>query len=157
MIQRIQTIYLLLAVVLSVACLCMQIGTFSVDGMAVAREYNLWVMHVDNAPEHHFSFATVPLFVVLLLSAALGLYSIFAYRNRITQARFCVFNMLLVVGWYILYAVYGFVLIDAGGNPVYFAPSFPAALPAVAFVFHLLARRGIMADERLVRAADRIR
>lgn len=157
MIQRKQTIYLLLAVVFSVLCLCMQIGTFTADGLVVAREYNLWVLHIDNAPIHHFRFTTAPLFVVLLLSAALGVYSIFAYRNRVVQARFCTFDMLLVVGWYILYAVYGKVLIGGDGYTVDFSMSVAAFFPMLSLVFYLLARRGIMADERLVRAADRIR
>lgn len=157
MLQRIQTIYLLIAVVLSVLCLCMQIGTFCIDGLTVAREYNLWVLHVDNGATHHFSFTTAPMFVVLLLSAALGAYSVFAYRNRLVQARFCMFNMLLLVGWYMLYAVYRHVLIGGDGRAVDFSLSFAAFFPAVALVFYLLARRSIMADERLVRAADRLR
>lgn len=157
MIQRIQTIYLLLAVVFSVLCLCMQIGTFSIDGLTVAREYNLWLLHVDNAPTHYFSFATVPLFVVLLLTAALGVYTVFVYRNRIIQARFCMFNMLLLVGWYIVYIVYRYILIEGGGKPVDFTPSVAAFFPAVSFILYLLARRGVLADEKLVRAADRIR
>ena len=35
--------------------------------------------------------------------------------------------------------------------------SFTAALPAVSLILYILARRGIIKDEKLVRAADRIR
>lgn len=152
MIQRIQTIYLLVAVVLSVVCLCMQIGTFTEGGAAVYSEYNLWV----TGPTGVRQFVTWPLFAVLLLSAAIGLYAIFMYANRLLQARFCMFAMLLVVGWYILYVVYGGVL-KPGDGSAEFAPTWVGACPLVASVFYFLARRAIMADERLVRAADRIR
>lgn len=157
MIQRIQTIYLLVAVVLSVICMFLPLGEFSVDGLTVAREYNLWLLHVDNAATHHFTFATSPMFAVLLLSSALSCYAIFAFRNRVAQARFCLFGALLIVGWYVLYAVYSRVLGSFDGRMAEFSLSWAAVLPALALVFLLLARRAIMADERLVRAADRIR
>ena len=34
---------------------------------------------------------------------------------------------------------------------------FPAALPAVSAILCFMARKGVLADEKLVRAADRIR
>lgn len=156
MIQRIQTIYMIIAIALSVACLCLEIGTFSIDGLTIAHEYNLWVLMIDNNATTH-QFTTLPLFAVLLLSATLGIYTIFAYRNRITQARFCMFNMLLLLGWNILYAVYRHILIDGKGQPVDFELCLPAFFPVIALIFYLLARRRVLADEKLVRAADRIR
>lgn len=157
MIQRIQTIYLLIAVVLSVICMFMPLGEFVVDGLPVAREYNLWLLVVDGASTHHFTFATSPMFAVLLVSSALGCYAVFAFRNRLAQARLCMFGALLIVGWYILYAVYSRILGGTDGQIAEFSPSWAAVLPALSLVFLLLARRAIMADERLVRAADRIR
>ncbi len=152
MIQRIQTLYLLAAVALSIVCLCLQIGTVSADGMTVAREYNLWVMSADNA----VSWSVWPLFAVLTLASAIGVYAIFMFHNRVLQARFCLFCSLLVVGWYIIYAVLGQVIADSSANQA-FSPSLTAALPLVSLVLYILARRAILADERLVRAADRIR
>lgn len=152
MIQRIQTLYLLAAVALSIVCLCLQIGTVSAEGMTVAREYNLWVMSSDGTA----SWSVWPLFAVLTLASAVGLYAIFMFRNRILQARFCLFCSLLVVGWYVVYAVFGHVIADTSANQT-FSPSATAALPMVSLVLYILARRAIISDERLVRAADRIR
>ena len=42
MIQRKQTLYLMAAIILTVICLCMQIGSFKAGGLEVARVYNLW-------------------------------------------------------------------------------------------------------------------
>lgn len=152
MIQRIQTLYLLAAVALSIVCLCLQIGAVSADGMTVACEYNLWVMAADGT----VSWSVWPLFAVLTLASAVGLYTIFMFRNRVLQARFCMFCSLLVVGWYVVYAVFGHVIADSSANQV-FSPSLTAALPLISLVLYILARRAIIADERLVRAADRIR
>ena len=155
MIQRIQTVYMLLAVVLSVLCLCMQIGTFSAAGLEVLSAYNLWC--VDPMGAHHFN--TWPLFAVLVLTAAVGFLNIFLYRNRKVQARVLLFNMFMIVGWYILFAVYSKTLGHAVDNviDVNFHASIAAVFPAVAVILYAMARRAVLADERLVRAADRIR
>ena len=94
MIQRIQTIYLAAAALLSVVCLCMEIGVFSVDGFELAHEYNLWLVNFTGIR----NFSTWPLFAVLLLSSAVQVYAIFKYTNRRLQARFCVFAILLILG-----------------------------------------------------------
>lgn len=156
MIQRIQTVYMALAVVLTVACLCLPVGVFTYDELAHAgiitiNEYNLCLV-VDDIVE----YTTWPMFAVLVPSAALGVYSIFAYGNRRAQARFCVFNALLLVGWYVLYAVCSRVC--STGNGIFdFRPTVFAAFPCVALILYMMARRAILADEALVRAADRIR
>lgn len=145
-----------LAVVLTVACLCLPVGVFTYDGLAPAgiisiNEYNLCLV-TDDIVE----YTTWPMFAVLVPSAALGVYSIFAYGNRRAQARFCVFNALLLVGWYVLYAVCSRVY--STGNGIFdFRPTVFAAFPCVALILYMMARRAILADEALVRAADRIR
>ena len=68
----------------------------------------------------------------------------------------CMFNIFLLVGWYILYTVYSNVLGDSASGTS-FQVEFGGGLPAFSIVFLFLAYKGIMADERLVRAADRIR
>lgn len=86
---------------------------------------------------------------LLVVSALFGIYTIFVYNNRKLQAKFCMFNIMLLVGWYILY----FVMYQFFGATA----QWPVALPLLSLLCYVLARRGIMADERLVRAADRIR
>lgn len=157
MIQRIQTIYLLVAAICSVVCLSLPLGRYVDDGLLTAKLYNLCIMQMGGA-EHVFSFAAVPLFVILLLVVVISLYTVFMYRNRKLQMRLCSFSSLLVVGWYIVYAVLAKLWGDSiDVTSLSFAPGVGAALPAVALIFNLMARRAINADEKLVRAADRIR
>ncbi|MGN1263067.1 MAG: DUF4293 domain-containing protein [Prevotella sp.] len=156
MIQRIQTIYLLVAVILAAMSLCFPIGTFMANGADVAHAYCLWVQPA--AAGSSPSFATLPLFCVLLLVALLSGYAIFAFTNRLYQSRLCLFCVMLLVGWHVLYAAYAFLYSPVPeGEACRFLPSPAAVLPLLTLVFCLLARRAIIADEKLVRAADRIR
>ena len=153
MIQRKQTLYLLAAIIMTVICLCMQIGSFQVDGLQVARVYNLWF--TDPLGKHHFD--TWPLMAVLLPTAVIATYTIVIYQNRKVQALVCLFNALLVVGWYVCYFVVGQTVGDRSWGTVDFRPTWPAVFPAISLILYILARRAILADEKLVRSMDRIR
>jgi len=153
MIQRIQTLYLMAAIILTVMCLSLQVGSFQVAGVQVAKVYNLWF--TDPLGSHHFD--TWPLMAVLLPTAAISLYAIFMYKNRKAQALFCALNALLVVGWYVCYFVVGQTVGDKSWGTVDFRPEWPAVLPLIALILYILARRAILRDEKLVRSLDRIR
>lgn len=152
MIQRKQTLFLIAAIILTVMCLSMQIGSFCVAGVEVARVYNLWFTALG---KHHFD--TWPLMAILLPTAVIGTYSIFLYHNRKTQALFCALNSLLIVGWYVCYFVVGQMVGDKSWGTAEFKPSWAVVLPAIALILYLMARRAILADEKLVRSMDRIR
>ncbi|MBR4482312.1 MAG: DUF4293 domain-containing protein [Prevotella sp.] len=151
--QRKQTIFLALAVILTVVCLSMQIGSIKAVGLAVGKVYNLW--YTD--PFGHRHFDTWPLMAILLPTAALGAYTIFIYHNRKVQALFCALNALLIVGWYVCFFVVAKTTGDKSWGAVDFKPLWPAILPAIALIFYLMARHAIRADEKLVRSMDRIR
>lgn len=151
MIQRKQTLFLLTAVILCIVCLCLPIGRFEAPGMGGgATEYSLWIALDEGGRK----FSSWPLFAVMVPSAALGFLTIFFYHNRKTQAGLCAFNMLLLLGWYIIYAVFGGLLL---GGEMKFSPKVTALLPALSLILYFMAYKAIWADERLVRAADRIR
>lgn len=149
MIQRKQTIYLLLAFVVIVVCLCMPIGTIEPEGMGKSAVwYNLGISTEE-------SFSVQPaLFVILVLAGALGFGNIFRYNNRPQQARLCVVSVVLCVVWYGWYAYCFWAGNHDLGTPHI---GFATCLPLVAIIFFMMARKGIKADEALVRASDRIR
>ena len=151
--QRKQTIFLVAAIILTVVCLCMQIASFQTAGVNVAKVFNLWF--TDPIGRHHFD--VWPLFAILLPTAVIGTYTIFIFHNRKTQALFCALNALLLAGWYVCFFVVSQMVGDKSWGAVEFQPSWPAVLPAVALILYLIARRAILADERLVRSLDRIR
>ena len=172
MIQRIQTLYLALAVVLCTACLCLPVGNFISDqGDLVGTLYNLWlhqpsqlgdtlhtaadapVLASEAAGTH--SFAPWALFAILLLSASGLAFSIFIYRARLVQSRLVMLCCLLIVGWYLVYGVFIYLLGDDLDASFQLTPW--AAFPLVACILSYLAFRAILKDEALVRSLDRLR
>jgi 4-hydroxybenzoate polyprenyltransferase len=96
-------------------------------------------------------FLSWPLFIIQMLTSAVSLYTIFLYKRRTFQATLCLVALLASLVWYVMLAV----LIQQGK----LSSDLPltAALPLIVAICCFLARRFILADERLVRAADRIR
>lgn len=92
-----------------------------------------------------------PLFVIQILVSALCLYTIFLYKRRSLQAKLCLCSVFINMLWYVVLAV----LIHSG--KVSENLPYTVCLPIIAAILCFLAYRGVIADERLVRAADRIR
>lgn len=115
MIQRKQTLFLLIAVIL---------------GMV---HFQSWV-----------------LFGMQILASAISLIAIFLFKRRPMQANLCLAAILVNLAWYVALAV----TMQQGA-----AESLPitTCMPIIAAILCLLARRGVMADEKLVKAADRLR
>ena len=147
MIQRKQTVFLLIAFVLTVVCMSMQVATLSADGIVFAQVYNLWIA---NGQGKH-SLANWPMFALLLLAALLSLVTIFQYMKRKLQAQMCLLLILLYLAWYVLLAV----LPQWRGGDL--GLQWPAVLPMVSVILTFMARKGVLADEKLVRSLDRIR
>ncbi|MDO4159266.1 MAG: DUF4293 domain-containing protein [Prevotellaceae bacterium] len=149
MIQRKQTIFLLLAIVFTIACLCLPVGSFSSGIGENNTIYNLWIVTANGSHD----YSVWALFAILLVTCPISIAAIFSYHNRIVQSRFCLFNMLLILGWYIVLAVFTLGMEGAENLKL----SFYTAFPAVALILYFMARKAILADEALVRSADRIR
>ena len=81
MIQRIQTVWLLVAVILGVVVLVSKVGTFLSTGMAAdAALYNLFLLQNG---QHNFSVAA--LFGIMLIASTVGLFAVFMFKNRKLQ------------------------------------------------------------------------
>lgn len=147
MIQRKQTVFLLLAFVLFVVTMTSRLGMLVSNGIEVAQVYCLWL---TDAAGHH-AMASWPLLALLIIAAILSLVTILMYSRRILQSRLCLVLMLLVVCWYIFLAV---LPQQTGGSLML---EWPVVLPMISVILTFMARRGIIADEKLVRSLDRIR
>ena len=96
-------------------------------------------------------FMAWQLFVLQMLASAVSLYTIFLYKRRKVQANLCLIPIFACLVWYVVLAV----MIHQGQLPEQLPLT--AALPLVSAIFCFMARKAILADEKLVRAADRIR
>lgn len=151
MIQRIQSVYLLLVTVLLMMAMCMPVGQFiGADGVTSHVFKPLGVTLADGTFQ-----STWGLFGILLLGALIALCTIFLYRNRMLQVRMTIFSSLLLVGYYIAFFVFMFVLKDDLNAS--FQLGWALCLPLVAIILNYLAFRGIYRDELMVKAADRLR
>lgn len=149
MIQRIQTIYLLLVVGLLIASMCLPVGYFiGAEGLpATFKPLGVELGGVFNS--------TWGMFGILLLSAIIALATIFLFRNRILQIRMTVFNSILLVGYYLTFLAFLFVL--KGDMQASYQLAWTLCLPLVSIILNVLAIRAIGRDEVMVKAVDRLR
>ena len=149
--QRKQTVFMVLAIAFTIACLCLPLGYFEPKGMGLNADlFNLWIKQ----PEGGVSMAPSVLLAIQVLTASIGVWAIVGFRNRPRQAKLCVVNILLLIVWYALAAFYALYV---GFRDYTFHANIAICFPLVAIILYWMARRGVLADEKLVRAADRIR
>ncbi len=153
MIQRIQTLYLLLAVAALAGAVFNPWGTFFTnEGGAFSFDAFAVTQQVGEAQQNIHFWA---LGAVLCVCAALLLVAVFCFKKRILQARFCVFSLVALMGFYLGYLI--FMLITKAQLQASFRLNFGTSLPLVAMILDMMAVRAILADEKKVRAYDRIR
>lgn len=151
MIQRIQSVYLLLAVGVVVSALCLPLGSFiNADAITVQAFKPLGVTLADGS-----LMSTWGLFALLVLSAVVSACTIFLFRNRRLQMRMTVFNVVLLIGYYIVFFFFLFALKDNLNSTFQF--SWALCLPLIAIILDWLAFVAIRHDDEMVKAADRIR
>lgn len=135
MIQRIQSIFLLIAVVVS--------GVLS-------NVFDLWKSGVEWMQANDY----YGIFALFLASAVLSLVVIFLYKDRKRQLIFNRINLMLNL---VLVGLLVFRLFNLPGDGVSSEKGVGLFLPLVSMVMLVLANRSIKKDEKLVKSIDRIR
>ncbi len=153
MIQRIQTLYLLVATALMAVTLFTPVARFF-DG---TQEYTLTAFALKDAVG---VVAQPALYMGILLSlaAALPFIVIFLFKNRQLQIRLCAAEIVLLIGSLVMMGIYLYLshrLFDAANGII--SIKIGVVMPILAIVFVALAIRSIFRDEVLVRSLDRIR
>lgn len=154
MIQRIQTLYLLIAAALTAVTLFVPLAWFAGDaGQFTLRAFAL----TDSAGANVQS--TLYMGVLLLAACVLPAVTIFLYKRRLLQIRLCAVGLVLLLGSAVMEGVYYFLSWRVFSDQAFHTQGFKPwiALPLVAMLFVFLASRAILRDELMVRAADRIR
>lgn len=146
MIQRIQSIFLLLA---SGACF----GLFGTD--AADSEVKIDNSQLFNDGSYNV-FDDPVLMGVFALAGVVFLANIFLFRNRPLQMKLSLLAVVLaVIG--VGYGVFRYFTDAAAEIASAVSPDVGLALPIITLIFGLLARNYIQKDEKLVRSADRLR
>ena len=152
MIQRIQTVYLLLSLVVIVLMFFFPFTIF-MDTDAVKYVFDFSGIYEAGGGE--VVTGTLPFQILLVVVAVLNFVTIFLYKNRRLQMRAAIFNMLLMAGLLVLAGWYIYFTRNDLEAQVYYKATL--LFPLAGMVFTWLAFRNILKDELLVRSADRIR
>lgn len=151
MIQRIQTVYLLLVTALLTTTIFLPVGSF-LDSNGLLYPFSPLNINLPSAGLNYTPWEQLAL---LVLGALIAFATIFLFKNRKLQMRMCVFNSLIIAGYYLVYLM--FVLMSKGNTNADFQFSFGLCLPVISLVLTFLAFRAIRKDENMIKTAYRIR
>lgn len=162
MIQRIQSIYLLLVVICQSLLFATALATFS--GYNSSFNLSLMGFYKLSSAGHEMLINSYALMAVNVVVILFSIFIIFSYKNRKKQIRFASFNILLICAFIVL-MFYSFdnakSFIDLSfnnqGAELSTTYGIGMILPFLSLVFNFMAIKGIRKDEELVKSADRIR
>lgn len=153
MIQRIQTLYLLLATVCVGLMLVLPLAQYT----DVVNEYTMKAFMVSTGDSVYVR-PMLYLGILLSLATALPFVTIFLFKRRMLQVRLCVVEIVLLVGALIMTGAYCYLCYKTSGEYGGVAHLKPwCGLPLLSLIFMVLAARAIFRDEVLVRSLNRIR
>ena len=137
MIQRIQTLYLLLAAGLVACAAFLPLASFASGG----EEFRLYAFGLRTADGETVQS------------------TLYLFKRRMLQFRLGVVEMILLLGAQIVMGIYYFLSYRLFSSFEFHAQSvkLPLVLPLIAMIFTYLAVRAIFRDELMIRSMDRIR
>ncbi|MFA9390189.1 MAG: DUF4293 domain-containing protein [Prolixibacteraceae bacterium] len=153
MIQRIQTVYLLLALILLGLVAWLPLGEIAVGDQI----YNFTINGIKADHTQELIYNGLPLMVMLSIIIVLQLLIVFGFKNRIRQMRLATFNMILMAGIVGIAFYFLKASVKELGEAMSINYKLALAFPIVAIILNYLAIRAIGKDEALVRSIDRIR
>ncbi len=155
MIQRIQTLYLLITVLLSGLFLTgsiLQTADSSGNGISMSIG-GIYRTAGNSAPVR--TGEMIPFAVISGAIPVIALATLFLYKKRKLQIKLTVlllcFEVLLVIA-----GVYYFLVLlkNPAGNII---PGYRSVIPLLTVIFTVLAYRGVRKDENLIKSYDRLR
>ena len=154
MIQRIQSLYLLIVALLIGVTLFAPLASFLSE--AGAFELRAFTLQTDGGEVLNL---TIYLGLLLVAACLFPLVTICCFRNRMLQIRLCFVELVLLVGALVMEGAYYYLGCRLFADAAVSVHSLrvASALPIVCLLFVGLAIRAIFRDELLVRGADRIR
>ena len=155
MIQRIQSLYLLVVTALMAVTLFCPIAKFCVEGEEV-------ILSAFGVSDTVGVLSSMPVWmgIMLAVTTLLPLVTIFLFKRRMLQIRLCGVEVALLVGDIALMAFYIYKLYANFFENIEWSNliiGVPVVMPVVSIVLTVLAMRATLRDELLVRSLDRIR
>lgn len=156
MIQRIQTVFLLLLAISMLGLLGLPLWHES--DAKTGQSVELTAFHLtETTPTAGTDSHTILIGILAVISAGVALYEIFQFKNRLQQMKLGMLNTLVIAGTLIAVVYYSYYV----GEPIIPATEGEREIgfymPFVALVLNAVANRFIRRDEQLVRSVDRLR
>ncbi|WP_298645964.1 DUF4293 domain-containing protein [uncultured Proteiniphilum sp.] len=150
MLQRIQSVFLLLAsaAMLIAAATPLAVFLYNAD-QAVFEAMGVYL-------NGQLNDSTWGLFVIGAASSIVALFTIFLYKNRMLQIRLSIFNIILMIGFYLYFGFIVYQLYSVE-DLRFQKVGVGIIMPVIAIILTFLAIRRIGADEVLVRSLNRLR
>lgn len=140
MIQRKQTLWLLLATAAAVLSFMFPFATGEELVAKTAMKQNTEITAGSN-------FFTL---ILSILSVGISAIAIFMFKDRKLQMRLSMFGLIIATGTFVLFILEMKKLVTS-------TPALWAILPVITIVCYFLAFRGIRSDEKLVKSLDKLR
>ncbi len=172
MIQRIQTLYLFVVVVLFATMVATPLLDFKINNVKldvenkeqakpdvkVTKDVKVYQMTYKGIVDKEsgdmlISTSLVTLYEIVV--AVIALITIFLYKNRGSQIKLTVFNMVLQVGFYVVIAIYMYTAYKYAETDFDF--HLPIVFPLISLILSYLAFRAIVKDDLLVKSLGRVR
>lgn len=160
MIQRVQSLYLLLAAVLMTLMMFVSSMVYITPLGEISLAAPGYTFTSAETGETTMLVHTTLMRVIVYMSILLPILLIFVYKNREAQLKLCYVEIALVVLAQILVVYYGYFAygnIIEGAEDAARVFGMGMIMPVAAFILVLLAMRGIKKDINLVKSLDRVR
>lgn len=136
MLQRIQSIYLLLA---------------AANALGLIFVFHLWI---TNEGVTVFALDQLPYFAAFVVSGVLSIITIFLFKNR--KLQFVLGRLNIILNFFLL-GFFVYLSLSISGETVVSEKGIGMFLPIISIVFLALANKAIKKDEDLVKSVDRLR
>lgn len=155
--QRWQSVFLFLVAVMMACFTFLSLGQVQMPDYTL--DFSTMGFEIENdsteAAAAGYYMNTWPFFIISILCTVLPLIAIFLFRNMKLQKTVCAIEALLLVALAVVGLAYGYANAALQGYQVSWSLSI-IMLP-LALLADILAYRRITADQKLLRAADRLR
>ena len=155
MIQRIQSVYLSLVVLLSILILNGSYLTFTDTNRSVFGITLRGLFRSTDGIGNELIAKLLPVSALMILIPLLALVTILLFKNRKIQMLFTTIEIILSVVLILLSVYYSYIVISRYDTSI--VAGFKMVIPVVILILSILAYRGIRKDDNLVKSYDRLR
>lgn len=155
MIQRIQSLYLLLTTTLSLLFLKGVFLAFAEKSGSVIKVSFTGIIRETGTQDYQLIEKLIWLTIICILIPAFSAFSIFLFKKRKVQIWLVSVLIILNVILILLLAFYSYIIMTKYNAVI--SPDLKMAVPVLQLIFSILAFRGIKKDENLVKSYDRLR